>query len=147
MNNECEVLSTAHWIKKVNYYTYSRTINVITAWLISFIKTWQKCLLDCKGMHIRYTNMMLCPITEKASLCFCQIIYQEILSMKKNMSSDLENLEIRLDVVDIAVSTYIPQSALKEIAQATKSDTQLRDITEFIVHGWPETDAGLPEDL
>ena len=23
----------------------------------------------------------------------------------------------------------------------------LRDITEFNVHGWPETDAGLPEDL
>ena len=23
----------------------------------------------------------------------------------------------------------------------------LKDTTEFIVHGWPETDAGLPEDL
>ena len=23
----------------------------------------------------------------------------------------------------------------------------LRDITEFIIHGWPETDAGLPDNL
>ena len=55
--------------------------------------------------------------------------------------------ETRLDVADIEVSIYIPQSALEEIAQATKSDAVLRDITEFIVHGWPETDARLPEDL
>ena len=63
------------------------------------------------------------------------------------MGSDLEDLDTRLDEADIEVSTYVPQSALEEIAQATKSDAMLRDITEFIVHGWPETDAGLPEDL
>ena len=63
------------------------------------------------------------------------------------MSSDLEDLETRLDVADIEVSTYTPQSALEEIAQFTKFDAMLRDIIEFIVHGWPETDAELPEDL
>ena len=63
------------------------------------------------------------------------------------MGSDLEDLETRHDVEDIAVGTYMPQSALEEIAQATKSDAMLRDITEFIVHGWPQKDAGLPEDL
>ena len=63
------------------------------------------------------------------------------------MGSDLEGLEVGHDVADIAVSTYIPQSALEEIAQATKSDATLRDITEFFVHSWPETDAGLPQDL
>ena len=47
------------------------------------------------------------------------------------MGTDLEDLETRLDVVDIEVSTHVPQSTLEEIAQATKS----------------ETDAGLPEDL
>ena len=63
------------------------------------------------------------------------------------MGSDLEDLKTRLDVADIEVSIYILQSALEEIAQATKSYTMLRDITEFTVHGWPETDAGLPEGL
>ena len=63
------------------------------------------------------------------------------------MGTDLEDLETRPDVGDIEVSTYIPQSALEEIAQATKSDAILRDITEFIVHCWPETDARFPEDL
>ena len=66
---------------------------------------------------------------------------------KKNMSSDLEDLETRLNAVDIEVSTYIFPSAIDEIAQSKKSDAILRDITEFIVHGWPEIDAGLPEDL
>ena len=37
--------------------------------------------------------------------------------------------------------------SLNKIAQATKSDATLRDITEFIIRGWPETDDGLPEDL
>ena len=54
---------------------------------------------------------------------------------EKNVGSELEDLETRLGVADIEVSTYIPQSALEEIAQATKSDTMLRDITEFIVNG------------
>ena len=66
---------------------------------------------------------------------------------EKNMGSDLEDLETRLDVGGIEVSTYIPQSALEEIPQPTKSDAVSKDMTEFIVHGWPETDAGLPEDL
>ena len=63
------------------------------------------------------------------------------------MGSDLEDLETRLDVTDMKVSTYIPQSALEEIAQVKKSNAMLKDITEFIVYGWPETDARLPEDL
>ena len=66
---------------------------------------------------------------------------------EKNMGSDIEDLETRCDIADIEVSTYIPQSPLDKIAQATKSDAMLRDITEFIVYGWPQTDAGLPEDL
>ena len=66
---------------------------------------------------------------------------------RKHIGSDLEDLKIRFDVADIEVSTYIQQSALEEIVQATKSDAMLRDITEFIAHGWAETDAGLPEDL
>ena len=66
---------------------------------------------------------------------------------EKNMGSDLENLETRLDVSDIEVSTYIPQSALEEITQATKPNAVLTDITEFIVHSWPETDVGLSGDL
>ena len=63
------------------------------------------------------------------------------------MGSDLEDLKTRLEVADIEVSTNIHQSALEDIAQATKSYSMLRDIIEVIVHGWPETDAGLPEDL
>ena len=38
---------------------------------------------------------------------------------EKNMISDPEDLAIRLDVADKEVSTYVPQSALKDIAQAT----------------------------
>ena len=66
---------------------------------------------------------------------------------EKNMSSDLGDLETRFDVTNIEVSTYIPQLALEEIAQAKKCDVVLRDIIEFIVHGWPEKDTRLPEDL
>ena len=50
------------------------------------------------------------------------------------MGTDLEDLETRLDVADILVSTYMSQSALEEIEQVTKSDAMLRNITEFIVH-------------
>ena len=60
---------------------------------------------------------------------------------------DLEDLETSFDVADIAVSTYIHQSALEEIVQSTKSDAMLMSITEFIVHGWPEADVGLSETL
>ena len=63
------------------------------------------------------------------------------------MAGDLEDLETRTDVADREVSTYKPQSALEEITQATKSDAMLRDITEFIEYGLPDTEAGLPEDL
>ena len=66
---------------------------------------------------------------------------------EKNIGSDLGDLETRFDVADIEVSTYVPQSALEDIAQATKLDAVLRDITELIIHGWPEKDAGSPEDL
>ena len=66
---------------------------------------------------------------------------------EKNMGSDFEDLETRLDEADIEVSTCMPQPALEDIAQATKSDAVLRDITEYMVHGWPETDAGLQDDL
>ena len=66
---------------------------------------------------------------------------------EKSSGGNLEDPETRIDVADIEVSMYIPQLALEEIAQATKSYAMLRDITEFIVHVWPEMDAGLPEDL
>ena len=66
---------------------------------------------------------------------------------EKNKGSNLEDLETRLVVADIEASTYISQSALEDTAQATQSDAMLRDITEFIVHGWPEMGVGLPVDL
>ena len=90
---------------------------------------------------MRYINTMFAPLQNR------QAVYQEILSMRKNIGSDLEDLKTSLDVADIEVSTYVPQSVLEKIAQATKSDAMLGEITEFIVHSWPETDAGLPEDL
>ena len=51
------------------------------------------------------------------------------------------------DVADIVVSTYIPQSAPEDKAQATKADAMSRDINEFILHSWHDTDAEVPEDL
>ena len=57
------------------------------AWLILFRKTWEKCLLDCKGLHVRYTNMIWHH--RKGKSIFCQIVYEEPLSMRKKTRDKL----------------------------------------------------------
>ena len=149
-NNECDLLAVLTGFKRFHYYTYGSAIHVITDHKI-LVNIIQKDLTEMPArlqrivcqihqydvvLHYRKGKSML--------LSDCLSRYPEY---EKNMGSDLEDLETRLHVADIEVSTHIPQSALEEIAQSTKSDAVLRDITEFIVHGWPETDAGLLEDL
>ena len=150
MNNECEFFAVVTRLKGFHYYAYRRTIHVITDHksLVTIIQkdfTEMPPRLQRKVCQIHQYNMVLHYRKGKSML------WLDCLSSnpedEKNMGGDLEDLETRLDVPDIKVSTYVPQSALEEIAQAKKSDAMLGDITEFIVHGWPETDAELPEDL
>ena len=88
-------------------------------------------------------------ITEKASLCFCQIVYQEILSMRKNMGSDLEDLGDQGWCSRHRGKYRHTPISIRRNSTSYKSDAMLRDITEseFITHAWPETDAWLSEDL
>ena len=148
--NECELLEVLTGLKRFHYYTYGRTIHVITDHK-SLVDITQK---DLAEMPARLQR--IAPQIHQYDVVFHyrkgkSMLLSDLLSRnpecEKNMGSDFEDLETRLDVADIVVSTYIPQSSLEEIAQATKSDTMLRDMTEFIVHCWPETDAELPEDL
>ena len=149
-NHECELLAVFTGLKKFHYYTYGRTIHVITdhKGLVNII---QKDLAEMPARLQRivqqiYQHNVALHYRKGKSVLLSDCLSRN-LEFEKNMGSDLEDLETRLDIADIVVSTYTPQSALEETAQATKFNAVSRDITEFIIHGWPETDAGLPEDL
>ena len=148
-NNECELLAVLTGLKRFHYYASGRTIHVITD-SKSLVNIMQRNLAEIPARLQR----IVCQMHQYDMVLHYRkgesLLLSDYLSRnpeyEKNMGSYLEDLETRLDGADIAVSTYIPQSALEEIAQATKSDV-LRDVTKFIIHGWPGIDAGLPEDL
>ena len=117
-NNECEPLAVLTGLKRFHYHIYSMTIHVITDYQ-SWVNVFQKDLAEMPARFQRTVYQIhqydVVLHYRKASLCSCQIVYQETLSMRKNVGSDLEDLDTRLGVAGIDVSTYVPQSALEEI--------------------------------
>ena len=132
MNNECDLLAVLTRLKRFHYYVYGRAIHVITDHK-SLLNIIQKDLAEIPARLQR----IVCQIHQyNVALHYRKgksMLLSDGLSgnpkYEKNMGSDLEDLETSLDVADIEVSTYIPQSVLEEIAQATKSDAMLRYIT------------------
>ena len=116
-NNECELLAMLTGLKRLHYNTYGKTIHVITDHK-SLVNIIQKDMEEMPARLQRITHQIhqydVALHYRKGKSMFLSDCLSRNPKYETFMGSDLDDLKTRLDVPNIVVSTFIPQSALEK---------------------------------